>query len=83
MPQQYGGKVSDHIDDASVWIVNDGVIDTYKRYCVNDPEHRAEGPGFIAKCIDRKSFQDEVYEARKPMGGRHPGKYVEHNHGDP
>ena len=30
-----------------------------------------------------KEDQDEVYEARKPMAGRHPGKYVEHSRGHP
>ena len=55
------------LDEAEIWIVSEDTLDTYKDYCMNDPNHRAEGTEFIKKCIKRKTFQEELVVAKKPM----------------
>ncbi|GJE88139.1 hypothetical protein PsYK624_042220 [Phanerochaete sordida] len=72
--ERYGGIVAADMDDADVWIVNDGVLETYQEYCLDDPDHRAVGPGFIKKCIKWNAYQEEPPILRTTMRGIHPGK---------
>lgn len=66
------------MDDAIVWVVDGDVLAIYKDYCNNDPDHRAESPGFVQTCIEDEVFVDEVEQNRekKPMRGRYPGGCV-------
>lgn len=66
------------MDDAAVWIVGDEVLETYKDYCNNDPDHRAEGADFIRTCIQDGMFAEGIEQniEKKPMRGRYPGGYI-------
>ncbi|EKM56127.1 uncharacterized protein PHACADRAFT_257205, partial [Phanerochaete carnosa HHB-10118-sp] len=70
----YGGRLVQDIREAEVWIASDTALRTYKRYCGNDPDHRAEGASFVLKCIKRKAFQAERRKKRVPMRGCPPGR---------
>lgn len=75
LPQDYGGRIRINMDQAEIWVVNDAVIETYKRYCANVPNHRAVTPGFIAQCRKRGEFVEEYREDKHAMPGRYPGRY--------
>ena len=64
------------MEDADVWIVNDAVLPIYRGYCKSAPDYRAEGTGFIQRCIDNEAWYDEWVEERRPMRGRAPGRCV-------
>ncbi|KIP04575.1 hypothetical protein PHLGIDRAFT_189221 [Phlebiopsis gigantea 11061_1 CR5-6] len=72
--QAHDGRCAGSLAEADVWLVNDAVLPTYRRYCLADPAHRAEGGGFVKRCVDAKRFLDAYVEDAMPMPGRVPGK---------
>lgn len=64
------------MDAAEVWVVADDALPKYKRYCANNPDHRAVGEDFVDSCIAQGKYEEELPIEKVSMRGRYPGMWV-------